>query len=181
VKLAFSAILGRRDQPPADATGQLEPDERVVGWALTEAGPAVVATQRGLWLPYEDGYRRIGWHEIDKATWADDTLTVIEGKPVGDGDFVEDLRPVSWALAQPRDIPKVVRARVDRSVAVTEHHDLRPTGGVRIVGRRVSGQDGLSWLARCDAGTNRRSPEVQEQVAELLAEARARFAPRADL
>jgi len=168
-------LLGRRERPPAEATEQLAEDERVVGWGRTEAGTAAVATQRGLWLPAAEGYRRVGWHEIDKASWAQDSLTLIVGEPVG--DFVDERPPASWEFAEPRDIPKVVRARVDRSVAVTEHYDLRPAGGVRIVGRRVSGQDGLTWRAHCDPGTDRKVPAVQEQVTALLAEARRRFAP----
>lgn len=162
----------RRPRPPAEVTRQLERDERLLAWGRTTDGDVVVATPRGLRVP---GGRRIGWHTIDKAAWADGALTVIEGTVAADDpDFVEDQPPRTWILDEPGTIPNVVRIRVNRSVAVTEHHELHPAGGVRIVARRVSGRDGLSWFARCDPGTDRRRPEVREQVTALLAEARAR-------
>jgi hypothetical protein len=153
-------------------TARLDREERVLAWGRTTDNDVVVATQRGLWVP---GGRRIGWHEIDKAAWAEDALTVTCGRVTDDDpDFVEDQPRQTWTLEETGTIPNVVRIRVNRSVAVTEHHDLHPTGGVRIVARRVSGQDGLSWFAHCDPGTDRRRPEVREQVAALLAEVRAR-------
>jgi hypothetical protein len=162
----------RRPRPPAEVTDRLERDERLLAWGRTTDGDVVVATPKGLSVP---GGRRFGWHEIDKAAWAESALTVIEGRVTDDDpDFVEDQPPQTWTLEETGTIPNVVRIRVNRSVAVTEHHDLHPSGGVRIVGRRVSGQDGLSWFARCDPGTDRHRPEVREQVAALLAEARAR-------
>ena len=167
----------RRERPPAEAVAQLEPGERVLTWGRTDEGAAVVATQRGIWVPGADGYRRVGWHQIDKAGWAEEALTLTEGRVIdGEPTFVEDLPARQWRLPEPGDIPKVVRARVNRSVAVTEHHDLRPGGGVRIVARRVSGRDGLTWMARCDPGTDRRAPSVQEQTRALLADAQLRNA-----
>lgn len=165
----------RRPRPPAEVTERLERDERLLAWGRTTDGGVVVATPKGLWVP--DG-RRIGWHEIVKAAWADDALTVTCGRITDDPDFVEDIPPRTWALDQPGTIPNVVRIRVNRSVAVTEHHELQPSGGVRIVGRRISGRDGLSWFARCDPGTDRHRPEVRSQVAALLADARARAEQR---
>ena len=58
-----------------------------------------------------------------------------------------------------RDLPDQVRTRVTRSVAYTTHHPM-PTGGVRVVGRRVSGQNGLSWAVRYDSGTPVELPAV---------------------
>lgn len=171
----------RRERPPAEITAKLEDDERVLTWGRTDAGAAIVATQRGLWLPDAAEHRRVGWHEIDKATWNEGELTVTEGRIAPDApEFVEDQPPAVWQLTEPGELPKVVRARVNRSVAVTEHHLLRPAGGVRIVGRRVSGRDGLFWLARVDPGTDRHAPEVIAQIDALLAEARQRFAEPAE-
>src|SRR5262249_36427494 len=116
-----------------------------------------------------------------KATWNEGELTVTEGRIAADApEFVEDQPPTVWQLAEPGDLPKVVRARVSRSVAVTEHHILRPSGGGRPLGPRVSGQDGLFWLARVDPGTDRHAPEVIAQTDVLLAQARQRFAEPAE-
>jgi hypothetical protein len=87
-----------------------------------------------------------------------------------------DGPPVSFLLLEPGELPDQVRARVTRSVAYTVHHPL-PGGAVRVVGRRVSGRNGLSWAVRYDAGTPQDSPEVAEQTDELVATARAATEP----
>jgi len=60
-----------------------------------------------------------------------------------------------------------VRTRVTRSVAYTAHHPL-PVGGVRVVGRRVSGVDGLSWAVRYDAGTPVDAEPVVQVTRQLV-------------
>jgi hypothetical protein len=59
---------------------------------------------------------------------------------------------------------------VTRSVAFTAHHPL-PSGGVRVVARRVAGRDGLAWHVRYDDGTDVADPAVLAATAELVAEA----------
>lgn len=163
-----------RARPPADASASLERDERVLSWATTDAGEVIVATQRGLWLPARDGRRRLGWHEIDKAAWADGVLTLTAASVVA-GDVLHELPPSQWNLAEPRELPAVVRARVSQSVAFTEHFDLEPSGGVRVVARRISGRDGLAWLVRYDEGTDGGDESVRAQVDRLVARARDGF------
>lgn len=158
----------RKAQPPASATAGFEHDERTLAWGETDDDAAVVATNLGLWLP---GVGRVGWHEIDKAAWRDDTLSVMRGVDVGD-PFAESQPIGSWGLVAPGQVPKVVHRRVTNSVAVTEHLPLGSGGGVRIVGRRVPGQDGLSWSAHLDPGISRHDPAVQAEVAALLDRAR---------
>jgi hypothetical protein len=51
-------------------------------------------------------------------------------------------------------------------------------GGVRVVGRRVSGQNGLSWAVRYDAGTPVDLPAVIELTDELVAGAQGTVEPR---
>jgi hypothetical protein len=163
--------LFRREQPPAAAVARLSPGERVVSWADAADGSAVVATQLGLWLPGPDGSERVWWHLVDKAVWRAGTLTVTAAEDSGSG-VLDELAPRTVRLAVPRDLPPTVRARVERSIAFTRHYPLS-AGGVRIVGRRVPGQDGLSWQLVFDAGTDRDDPAVRRQAAEMLAEARA--------
>jgi hypothetical protein len=159
----------------------LEPDERVLAWAQIGEGddaPVVVATNRGLWLP--DG-SRLGWHEIHKAAWSGRELRltpaeVAEERP---GYAVLVDAPVrSYLLLDPGELPDQVRARVTRSVAYTSHHPL-PVGGVRVVGRRVSGRDGLSWAVRYDAGTPVDAEPVVTVTDELVGAAQYALAPPA--
>jgi hypothetical protein len=168
------ALFGRRVRPPAGLRGLLAPDERVL--AMAEDGPAAVAaTQFGLWLPVGDGpvadgpgvdgpvvdgpvagsgaagWRRIGWDEVVKATWGEDGLQVIEGELDGTG-VVTDRPARTLRLAEPRNLPAVVKARVEASIARWEQVRV-PGGTARIVARRRAGTDGLVWTARLDTGT----------------------------
>ena len=163
--------LFSREHPPDEAVAGLDRDERVVSWAPTADGGTAVATQRGLWLPGADGPERLSWHLVDKVTWRDGTLTVIAAADRGDG-VLDEQPPRSVRLARPRDLPPTVRVRVERSIAFTRHHPV-PGGGVRVVGRRVPGRDGVIWQLVFDRGVNRDAPAVRAMVAELVDQARA--------
>jgi hypothetical protein len=82
----------------------------------------------------------------------------------------------SYLLLEPGELPDQVRTRVTRSVAYTAHHPL-PVGGVRVVGRRVSGVDGLSWAVRYDAGTPVDAEPVVQVTRELVTAAQGATAP----
>lgn len=169
--------LGRRDAPPAAVVAELPPGERVVSWADAADGSVVLASPAGLWWPDADGRRLIGWHHIDKATWRDGTLTVVEADIVDDLLLV-DRAPVAVELTVPRDLPPVVRKRIEANVVRSE---VRPVlgGSVRLVGRRVPGEDGVRWWARLE-GAARDSEAVRSAVgaelALLAAEHESRFA-----
>jgi hypothetical protein len=173
-------VVFRRRNPPRAQRPKLTDGERLLAWAPVTENPAqaVVVTTLGLWLPGRD---RLGWHQIHKATWSGARLTVIPSVPVGEpvpmdgaGSYavMADGEPVTVALAEPGDVPADVRSRVTRSVAYTAHHPL-PTGGVRIVARRVPGADGLVWHVRYDEGTPVDDPAVVGATSDLVAEAAA--------
>lgn len=146
-------LFRRRPKLPAADRPALDPEERVLSWARTASDGVLVVTNRGLWLP--GGELRLGWHEVHKAVWSGQELTITPAEVVAerDGYAVVADRPVrSYRLPDPGDVPHQVRARVTRSVAYTAHHRL-PGGGVRVVARRVSGVDGLTWTVRYDPGT----------------------------
>jgi hypothetical protein len=158
----------RRRKIPAAARPKLDRDERVVAWASTSEGKAAVVTNLGLWMPDRE---RIGWHQIHKASWAGTHLTVVPSTLVAqrDGyDVMADDAAIDVALSDPGDVPAQVRDRVTRSVAYTEHHVV-PGGGVRVVGRRIPGRDGLSWHVRYDDGTDPSSESVMAATEELVA------------
>jgi hypothetical protein len=177
----------RRQRPPAEALRPLDDDERVTAWAELASGGVAVATVRGLWLPApvsgsDNGVPgRLAWHLVVKATWQPPTLSLVEAVEGAelDGARVLHERPARTVrLGAPRDLPGQVRERVTRSVRHTEHHELAPSGGVRVAARRVTGRDGLAWQLRFDAGTDPDDPLLREQVTRLLAAAREALAPR---
>lgn len=163
MKSPLTALLSRWVRPPAAFRKLLVGADRVLAIADTSrepGGPVVIATQHALWLPISEGsasgsagagWRRVGWNEIVKATWADGLLEVIDGELDPEG-LVIDHEPESVALAEPRNLPAVVRTRVEASIARSELVNL-PGGPARIVARRVPGVDGVTWTARMDSGT----------------------------
>jgi len=135
-----------------------------------------VVTNRGLWLP---GRERLGWHDIHKAAWSGRELRVVPAEVAEVRDkyaVLVDAPPVSFLLLDPGEVPDQVRIRVTRSVAYTSHHAL-PQGGVRVVGRRVSGVDGLSWAVRYDSGAPVDSEPVIQVTDELVTAAQNATAP----
>ena len=173
------SIFRRRPKLPVDRRPGLDPDERVLAWAWAgpeSGGPVAVATNRGLWLPERP---RMGWHEIHKAAWSGRELRVIPAEVAEVRDsyaVLIDAPALSCLLLEPGEVPDQVRTRVTRSVAYTSHHAL-PVGGVRVVGRRVAGVDGLSWAVRYDAGTPVDAEPVVRVTGELVTAAQQATAP----
>ena len=168
-------LFRRRPSLPAGSRPPLEGDERIVAWCPVgeSADEVVVVTSHGLWLP--SAVERLGWHEIHKVAWSGRELRITPAEPAGERDgytVLVDGPARSFLLLEPGEVPDQVRARVTRSVAWTTHHPL-PEGAVRVVGRRVSGRNGLSWAVRYDAGTPSERPEIAEATDELVSAARA--------
>src|SRR5205085_4204178 len=97
----------------------LERDERVVSWADTTDDTVVAATPKGVWWPGPDGPRRIPWQHVDKVTWRDGTLTLIEAEVVDDTLLV-DRPPITVTLVKPRDLPPTIRKRVEANIVRSE-------------------------------------------------------------
>jgi hypothetical protein len=150
----------------------LDRDERVLAWATTSDDAAVVVTTLGVWLP---GQERLGWHQIHKAAWASGALTLTPAvlvRATPSYDVMADGPQVKTMLGAAGDVPGEIRNRVTRSVAYTAHFEV-PGGGVRVVGRRTPGLNGLSWHVRYDEGTDDADPEVVAATDELVATASA--------
>jgi hypothetical protein len=173
--VALLSFSDRWIRPPAELRKLFVGQERALAVGDTEHS-VVVATNYGLWLPVADepsaGWRRIGWDLVVKANWAADRLVLIEGV-LHDSGQLTDLPAVTVDLVEPRNLPSVVRTRVEASIARSEQVNL-PGGTGRLVARRVPGVDGLTWTARLDAATPSTELDVQTLLAYLD---RARDAP----
>ncbi len=156
---------------PEGFPGTLESDENVLGSAPVIGGGHLVATSQGLWLPAEDGARRVGWHLISKATWSGGVLTIIESVEegnAGDAVLLADQPARRYVLAEPGAVPRVVQARVTGSIRNRHHHDL-PGGGAWFVQRQVPGGGGVVLQVRPDPGTDAALVEaIAEQAAAKL-------------
>jgi hypothetical protein len=171
------ALFHRRDKPPAEVVSQLPKHERVLSWGDVGSGGVVVATPRGLWWPGIDGPRLIGWQYVDKAIWRDGRLSVIEAEVVDDLLLV-DRPPVSVELSMPRDLPAVVRKRVEANVVRSE---VRGLGGgtARFVARRIPGRDGVVWWVRLEGGLAD-TAEVRSRISAERAVLREQWADAQD-
>lgn len=178
---------GRRSKLPAYARYWLAPDERVLTFATTAYGDLVLASPRGLWLEEhrsatsgegadEPTGQLLAWESIVTARWAGDVLTVINAEEVAP-QIMKRLPAISLPLPEPADLPRVVRQRVDRSVAVSHRRAISATATVVLVGRRVSGRDGLLWYAVFDRDSDADDPRARELVTAMLVSAAAPMSP----
>ncbi|HEY9390843.1 MAG TPA: hypothetical protein VIR27_13895 [Mycobacteriales bacterium] len=161
----------RRERPPRAALAGLPADDRVLTWATLDDGQLMLATRYGLWLPDRDE-RLLPWYRIVRATWRDGVLGLVEAVEHDPGVMVESP-PRRYRLVEPRRLPHTVRQRIENSIGYTARHHLDPTGSVYVVGRRVAGQDGLTWYLVFDADANPDDPLVRARAEELLGQARA--------
>lgn len=162
-----------RPPVPSSAARYLQQDERTLAWAQAVTGQVLVATPRGLHVVGAEGHRLVGWYEITKATWGERWLTVTESRVV-QGSQITDARPWRLQFDEPGGIPPVLRQRVESAVVVSSRHPL--AGGLLIVGRKVTGQDGLLWQYRLDV--ERVLSEAERAEAERAVDAeRARHTP----
>lgn len=165
------ALLARRIKPPVELRKAMSPDERLL--AVADSGPATVAaSQFGLWLPAATwsaaaaGWRRVDWDAVVKASWTEAGLQLIEGE-LDEQGIVTDLPPVRINPVEPRNLPVVLRSRVEHSIGRWEQVHV-PGGTGRIVGRRQPGVDGVRWTARLDSSTPD-TPEARAVLAGYLA------------
>ncbi|KID30153.1 hypothetical protein JD82_01520 [Prauserella rugosa] len=141
---------------PEDLRPVLEDGEEVVA-AAPAADGHVAVTRLGLWLPGQDGPRRIGWHLVSKAAWSDGVLTVVEAVEAEDLDgavLLRDLPAVRLSVPRAGRLPELVRRRVEGAIRARHRKDLPGGGGAWFVLRKVPGTDGLVLQARPDAGTD---------------------------
>jgi hypothetical protein len=156
-------LFARRERPPEEVLAALDPDERFVAWADTADGAVVMATSLGLWWPFPAGPRRVPWHHVDKVTWRDGALTLIEAD-VEDDTLLVDRPPASVKISKPRDLPPAVRKRVEANIVKSELLSIAG-GAVRFVARRRPGHDGLVWWARLEPST----PDTEQVRAAIRA------------
>ncbi|MEU5260724.1 hypothetical protein [Amycolatopsis sp. NPDC021455] len=162
-------LLG--DRTPVGFTGALSPGEEVVDSAQVEGGGHLVVTAWGLWVPAEGGARRVGWHLVAKATWADGVFTLTESAEVGTAGsavVLADLPPVRFRLPAPGKVPREAYQRVEGSIR-SRHRQEIGSGGAWFVQRKVPGRDGSVLQVRPDPGTDVALVEaIAEQVAAKL-------------
>jgi hypothetical protein len=165
-----------------------DPDERILAWGVLDGGEGwLAATSRGLRrvpadlaLDRADGVGVLPWHQVGSAKWktvADGGMfTVVPLTEVEPGVQAR-LPAVRHVLADARDLPGVVRRRVDQTVVASRRAPLPSGGGVILVARRVPGQAAREWTVVFDDDADRSDPVAREFAREKLAEAVAAESP----
>lgn len=161
--------FGRRPLPDEVKALALDPGERRLSWASRSGSGVVVATDLGLWLTSDEGgsAERTDWADIERVSWKRPLLMVF-----GIADVEGTGMRTEIDLLESGDLPEVVRSSVTASIGWSAHYRLRPTGGVRVVGRRRPGREVLDWQLVYDAGTEVDDPAVLAQAEQLRLDAR---------
>jgi hypothetical protein len=170
------AVLAGREPVPEGFTGTLATGERIVADGRGPRGSVVLATDLGLWLPpgpsaADDDVpaaRRIPWHLVSRARWAQGALEVVEAEPEDLGGGVvllTDLAPRRVPLVAAGRIPETVQRRVTDPIRSRQHHEIAD-GGAWFVQRKVPGE-GVVVQVRPDPGTD---PDAVRTVAVGVAE-----------
>ena len=149
--------LRRRTLP--EAVLAVARDERRLAWGLTDTGLALVAVPSGLYV----GDALLPWTQVEKAAWKPDVLTLTE---VADVEGTGRVR--AFTLVQDDRLAEIIRLQVTSSVAWSDRRVLAPSGAVRLVGRRVPGEDLLVWQVVWEPGVDRFDPALQSQVEQHL-------------
>jgi hypothetical protein len=160
--------LFRRGGAPTDVLAELgvERGNHVIASARTTDGRWVVATTNDLIVgrasELGDEVRRLPWDRIGSAGWREDTLEVSVSFP---------RRPsqrIVLRFNEPGRLPEAVRDRVTSSIVINEHVRIDGRLGVRIVGRRRAGEEGLVWTLSFDRGLDANDPWVRGRAEEEL-------------
>lgn len=137
----------------------LKTEERRLAWGLTTDDLPLVATASSLYL----GEESLPWTQVERISWKPSTLTVVEMAEVeGTG------RTRSFVLAQDAKLAETIQARVTSSVAWSDRRALHPAGAVRLVGRRVPGEELLTWQLVFEQGTDPHDPFLRAQADQLV-------------
>jgi hypothetical protein len=147
--------FGARRLPPGV---EIEPRDRALTHAAADDGGHLVATDNALYLP---GGARVPWYLIDRGEWDESGLRVL----------TTDGARHTVAVKEPGRLPEVVRERVTSSILISRHVKLPGRGGVRLVARRVPGQDHPAWELLFDEGLDPDDPGLRalaEQALESL-------------
>lgn len=137
---------------------------RRLAWGLTPEGLALVAAEEALHVGPDEV---LAWSEVEKVVWKPPALTVTEVSEVeGSG------RCRTFVLAEDDHLAEVVRARVTSSVGWSDRRRLEPDGHVRVVGRRLPGQDALHWQLVFGLAADAADPARRAQAEQLVSSLR---------
>ena len=148
---------------PPDAVRARAGRDRVLAW-VPSGDSSIVATERVLLLPAGSTPERIPWDLVLRVLWHEHTVEVTSQDVAGAPAVVHR---VAYAGA-PGSLPEAVRERVNASIVVIRHVELRGEQGARLVARRDPADSALRWSVVFDPGLDARDPELRRAADEAL-------------
>jgi hypothetical protein len=149
----------------------LEPGETPLAASPDRDGRWYVGTARALLVPEHDGWRRVPWETVERATWDRESehLIVIET-----ADFGEPQPAYRAALPDPERLLQLIRERVTASIVIKFFEPVEGKRGITVSGRRSPhSDDEPMWSVLVDPGLDERSAEVRAAAERALAAAQA--------
>jgi len=149
----------------------LAPGESPLAVSADGEGRWYVGTARALLVPEQDGWRRVPWETVERATWDRESehLIVIET-----ADFGQPQPTYRAALPDPERLLQLIRERVTASIVIKVFEPVEGKRGITVSGRRSPhSDDDLVWSVLVDKGLDERSPQVRAAAERALAAAQS--------
>lgn len=155
----------RRSMAPGHPVRILAWAEAADGYAVGSA--AVLSTREAA----ADGWRHVGWHEIEHGGWNSETRKLSWAEYGGRRGSVE--------LTGAGRLPELFRERIAASIVVERFVPIAGDRGVVVNGRRdlAAVAPVIAWHATLGRGLSWRTPGLRETVDEAMAELRAEYDP----
>jgi len=148
---------------------QLARGERLLASDVTSDGSAIAATTHRLVVSADDGLTSIGWANIERATFDQESgqLVVVETADLA-------ARPHRHLLrVDAPTVLDVIREQVKASVVLTRHVALSNGTSVRVTARRLPESGAMAWTVGVDAGLDVSDPEIRGRIDSAIAAVRA--------
>ena len=145
--------------------------EPALAAAQDRDGRWYVGTGLALLVPNSDGWSRLPWETIERATWdrEHEQLVVVET-----ADFGHTEPTHRAALPQPEHLLELIRERVTASIVVTVFEPVQGKRGITVAGRRSPHSDAeLVWSVVVDVGLDEQAAPVRAAAQRALAAAQS--------
>jgi hypothetical protein len=151
-----------------------QPDRpaRILAWARTSNGYGI-ASPTILSYGDENGWKHIGWHEIERGSWNAElgrlswVLHAVPGKPSPRG---------SLELVKPGRLPELFRERVSATIALERFVPLLGERGVTITARRDLGASNtIAWHSTLTRGLSWDTDGIRAAVDQAMEQLRTEY------
>lgn len=149
----------------------LEAGESVLAAAADREHRWYAGTALALLVPAQDGWRRLPWESVERATWDRDSehLVVVET-----ADFGRPQPTYRAGLVEPERLLQLVRERVTASVVISFFEPVEGKRGITVSGRRSPhSDDELVWSVLVDPGLDEQSEQVKRAAERALSAAQS--------